>query len=81
MHGCDSNVCSVGRSLPGDNAGSQNPGRDQPDFGRDLEQCEVLDYFPSFTRCARVSSTCFIDDKLRDVNLERVPSSLPPLLR
>lgn len=81
MHGRDGYVCGVGRGFPGEYAGSQNPGREEPDFGRDVEHREVLDYLNPFPRCARVSGACFIDDKLRDVNLERVPALLPPLLR
>ena len=81
MHGRDGYVCGVGRGFPGQYAGSQNPRREEPDFGRDVEHRKVLDYLHPFPRCARVSGACFIDDKLRDVDLERVPALLPPLLR
>ena len=81
MHCRDGYVCGVGRGFPGEYAGSQNPGREEPDFGRDVEHREVPDYLHPFARCTRVSGTCFIDDKLRNVDLERVPALLPPLLR
>ena len=56
-------------------------GREKSGLGRDVEYREAFEYPQPFRRCAGVSGTCFVDDKLRDANLERVPSFLPPFPR
>ena len=70
----------VRRGFPREDAGSQNRRREMPDFGRDIEQGKVPDDQHSLPRCVRVSGAGLINDQLRDVNLERVPSLLPPFL-
>ena len=80
MHGRNGYVCGIGRGFRGEYAGIQNAGCEEPNFGRDVEHWEVLDYPHPFQRSAGVACTGFIDDKLRDANLEPVLSLLPPFL-
>src|ERR1039457_570433 len=81
MHGRNGYVCGIDRGFRGEYAGIQNAGCEEPNFGRDVEHWEVLDYPHPFQRSAGVACTGFIDDKLRDANLEPVLSLLPPFLR
>ena len=73
-------ICAASVAAFRGDAGSQDRRREMPDFGRDIEHCKVPDDQHPFPRCARVSGAVLINDQLRDVNLERAPSLLPPLL-
>ena len=80
MHSRNSDMRCVGRGFPGEDAGCQDRRREMPDFGRDIEHGKVPDDQHPFPRCVRVSGAGLINDQLRNVNLERAPSLLPPLL-
>ena len=80
MHSRNGDMRCVGRGFPGEDAGSQDLRREMPDFRRDIEHGKVPDDQHSLPRCVRVSCAGLINDQLRDVNFERVPSLLPPFL-
>ena len=80
MHSRNGDMRCVGRGFPGEDSGSQDRRREMPDFGRDIEHGKVPDDQHPFPRCVRVSGAGLINDQLRDVNLERAPSLLPPFL-
>ena len=80
MHSRKGDMCCVGHGFPGEDAGSQDCGRKVLDFGRDIEQGEVLNDQHPLPRCVRVSASGLIKNQLRNVYLEGVPSPLPPFL-
>ena len=80
MHSRNRDMSRIGDGFPGEDAGSQNRRREMPRFRCDIEHGEVPDDQYPFSRCVRVSGTGLINDQLRNVNLERAPSLLPPIL-
>jgi len=60
----DGDVRCVGSSLARNPAGGQNTGRHVGDFRRDIEQRKILKHLQPQTRCDRVASACFVNDKL-----------------
>src|SRR5208337_3824224 len=80
MHSRNGDMRRVGRGFPREDAGSQDRRREVPDSGRDIEHGKVPDDQQSFPRCARVPGAGLINDQLRNVNLERTPPLLPPIL-
>ena len=79
MHSGNSDMRSIGRGFARKDAGSQDRRREMPDFGCDIEQGKVPDRQHSLSRGGRVSRAGLINDQLRYVNLEPVPSPLPPI--
>ena len=79
MYGCcDGDMRSVGGSFARDFTGGQNSRRQLRNLGRDVQQWQILDDLEPLTCCDGVSCAGFVNDKLRNVNLESVPSLFPP---
>jgi len=78
MQGRDRDVCCVGGSLARYYAGGQDASRQFGNLRRDVQQRKRLQYYQPFPCSAGVSRTCFVYDELRDVDLKRVASLLPP---
>jgi len=47
---------------------------------RNVEQRRPLSCFQPLARSGRIAGACFFNDELRNVDVEGVPSRLPPVL-
>ena len=79
MNSRNRDIRSVSGRLAWDLAGGQNAGSQLRDLRRDIQQREGLQYLQTLARRYWVSGTSFVEDKLRDVDLEITPTLLPPV--
>lgn len=79
MNGCNRDVGGIGGGPARNSARGQEGCRQFRDLDRDVQQWQGLQDFQPFARCRGVSCARFVEDKLRDVDLEITLPLLPPV--
>ena len=79
-HSRNRDMRSVGGSLARNLAGVQKSGRQLRDLGRDVQQREGIQDLQPLAGCCRVPGTHFVEDKLRDIDVENRPEACPTSL-